>query len=118
MRSLRWRLIITTATATALILGLCGIVLDASIHRSLTADFDASLEQQRSGDQPLIYQCGIKANLDPKLTSLREFTTSSAAGIFRGDRDLNTQNDDASQSAWRCDAGLLPRHDSIWKSDR
>ena len=43
MRSLRWRLIITTATATALILGLCGIILDASIRSSLTAQFDASL---------------------------------------------------------------------------
>ena len=50
MRSLRWRLIITTATATALMLGLCGIVLDTRIRATLTADFDASLERNARGD--------------------------------------------------------------------
>ena len=82
MRSLRWRLIVTTATATALILGLCGIILNARIRATLTAEFDASLERNAQAIKPLIYQRGIKTILDPQLTAMREFTTPARPEYF------------------------------------
>lgn len=88
MYSLRWRLIITTATATALILGLCGIVLDARIRPTLTADFDASLERSARAITPLIYQHGVDTILNPTLTGLPEFTQLPRPEYFEV-RDLN-----------------------------
>jgi two-component system heavy metal sensor histidine kinase CusS len=103
-RSLRWRLIITTATATALILGLCGIVLDASIRRSLTGEFDSSLERNARAILPLIYQRGSKI-VAPELAEMREFKRPARPEYFEI-RDLNTKKDTLSPSLGDTSLGL------------
>ena len=113
MRSLRWRLIVTTATATALILGLCGIVLDASIRRSLTSEFDASLDRSAEAMKPLIYQVGIKTILDPQLTAMSEFTTPARS--CRGFTNAAARR--SSIRNWpRCASSSDPRGRSTSKS--
>src|SRR5580765_5700087 len=89
MHSLRWRLIITTAAATALILGLCGIILDARIRAMLTNEFDDSLERNAEAIKPLIFQKGLSIILDPQLNAMPEFTTPARPEYFEV-RDLNT----------------------------
>ena len=73
MRSLRWRLIITTAAATALILGLCGITLDATIRKNLSDEFDASLLTTARAQLPLITQKGTKFLVDAGLAQSRDY---------------------------------------------
>src|SRR4051812_17160700 len=89
MRSLRWRLMITTATATALILGLCGIILDASIRASLSAEFDSSLLRSARAMLPLIEQRGSNILLDPELKQMSQFRRPARAEYYEV-RDLNT----------------------------
>jgi two-component system heavy metal sensor histidine kinase CusS len=112
-RSLRWRLIITTATATALILGLCGIVLDARIRATLTADFDASLQRNAEAIKPLVSQRGVKTILDPQLTSMREFTTPARPECFEV-RDLTANKSTRSQ---QLGSASLPVSPSFFNTD-
>ena len=98
MRSLRWRLTIATATATALILGLCGITLDQSIRASLVAEFDGSLLGNARAMLPLIeQQGGKKIFLDQDLTHMPEFRRPARPQYFEV-RDENTHKTAPSQS--------------------
>lgn len=97
MRSLRWRLIITTATATALILGLCGIILDTSIRASLSNEFDSSLVRSARAMLPLIDQRGSKTILAPELSQMPQFRRPARPEYFEV-RDLNTGTSSLSQS--------------------
>src|SRR5262249_6105405 len=79
----------TTAAATALILGLCGIILDTRIRATLTNEFDESLERNAEAIKPWIYQSGLKIIFDPQLTGRNEFAMPGRPEYFEV-RDLNT----------------------------
>src|SRR4051812_25096621 len=96
MRSLRWRLMIATAAATALIPGLCGIILDASIRASLSAEFDSSLMRSARAMLPLIEQRGSNTLLDPELKQMSQFRRPLRPEYYEV-RDLNTGKTTQSQ---------------------
>jgi two-component system, OmpR family, heavy metal sensor histidine kinase CusS len=93
MRSLRWRLIITTAAATALILGLCGITLDATIRKNLSDEFDASLLTTAKAQLPLITQKGTKFLVDAGLAQNREYKRPDRAVEYYEVRDESAKGD-------------------------
>jgi two-component system sensor histidine kinase QseC len=96
-RSLKWRLIIATATATALILGLSGITLDAFIRRSLTDEFDASLQNTARAHIALIEQHGSKTFIDTELKGANQFKRPARPEYFEV-RDETAKSSTPSQS--------------------
>jgi signal transduction histidine kinase len=80
--SLRLRLLVGTATATAAILLCAGVVIYLRVAAALRADFDLALETSVRAMCSLTEQDGKHVKLEPEATNMPEFTRKKRPDFF------------------------------------